>query len=171
MASSNWEVRAPAVWHSHNLLEKKPVGLILGNGGYWKEGRKVTLRLLHRFGFFQVENAEKIVQREFRELLEKGILSKINSEAPAVVRVQYTFQIHMLNIVYQAVLGKRFEPDNSTALQLCSFLNDFNAENNASIFPLTVLPWLKHLPFFTFHQSFVKLNRFFKDWFHVNPEK
>ena len=168
MSPSTWANRFPQDHYYPDLLDGKPFGLFFGNDGYWKEGRKLVLRLLQRFGFFREDTMEKIVQFEVKELLEKQFFGKIPSgQAAVVLPMHRVFQNYTLNVVFQVLLGKRFEPEDPTLQRMLSAMNSFNESFNIGMGLVDLFPWLRHVPFLLFHRKLVKFNSFFKEYCQV----
>ena len=168
MSSSAWANKLPQDHYLYDLLDGKSFGLFFGNGGYWKESRKLVLRLLHQFGFFWEEIMEKIVQFELRELLQKEFFAKIEGrQAAAVLPMHHMFQVYTLNVVVQVLLGNRFQPEDPTLQRMLSAIKSFNESFNPGMGLLDLFPWLRHIPFLRFHRNLVEFNNFFKEYCQV----
>ena len=159
--------RVPDDHYLNDLLDGKPFGLFFGSGGYAKEGRKLVVKLLQRFGFFREETMEKIIQSETRELLDKEFFGKIPpGQKTAVLSMHHIFHIYALNVVHQVVLGSRLEAGDPAVRRLLSVIDNFNDSFNSSV--LDLFPWLRHVPCLRFHRHLVEFNRFFKEYLQVN---
>ena len=162
MSSSAWPNRFPQDHYFHDLLDREPFGLFFGNGGYWKESRKLVLRLLHQFDFFREEIMEKIAQFEARKLLEKELFRKIagSRAATVVLPVHRVFLFYTLNVVFQVLHRKRILQEDPNLQRTLSAINSFNESFSLGMDLLDVFPWLIHVPFLRFHRNLVELNSF-----------
>ena len=172
MSSSAWENRFPKDHYSHDFLDGEPLGILFSNGGYWKQGRKLVLRLFQRFGFYREERVEKIAQFEARELLETEFLGKIRQQGgeTAVLTMHHIFQIYALNVVYQVLAQRRLKREEPKVHTYVSLMNAFNENHNVGASLLDLFPWLRHLPFLRFHRHMAEFSLFSKEYFEVKSK-
>lgn len=150
MNSSKWISRLPENHYLYSSHFNKPLGLLFGNGQWWKEARKLTLKLLHQLDFFRLENMERFITFEINQV-KNGLDEKIKESAAgtggeAVIRVHQMFEVHTLNIVYQVIMGKRFEDDDPIVEKILSTMNAANRDFNIGTSVLEIMPWLRLVP-------------------------
>ena len=172
MGSPTWVNRLPDDYWYFDLTNKKPLGLVMGSGGYWREGRKLTLKLLNKLDFFRLENMEKFISFEVREAEKEffGAMEENGGEF-AVMTVHHKFEIYTLNTVYQVIMGKRFEDGDPIVEKLLSAMNAANQDLNLGASHLDAIPWLRHIPFLNFNTSLKELLRFCQEYFQVRRTK
>ena len=149
MNSSKWANRLPENHYFYRSTFNKSLGLLFGNGEWWKESRKLTLKLLHQMDFFRMENLERFITLEIdqvKSFLDEKINEGVTNHEEAVICVHNMFELHTLNIVYQVIMGKRFESSDPFVEKLLSTMNEANRNFNLGSSVLEIMPWLMYVP-------------------------
>lgn len=112
--SSSWPDRVTSNYFMHLIAYNKPLGLIFGCGETYRKTKKLAVRLLHQLDFFKTDKIEKFSSLEISELcdkLEKKIVEK-GANNSLVVKPHKLFQAHALSIIWQVIVGTRFDSKN-----------------------------------------------------------
>ena len=154
MSSSAWSDRFRSNYYIHTWSFGKPLGLFFGGGSYWKEARKLTVKLFQQLDVYKQENLENFINFEVGDL-EGEILDAVkHGGGRATVTMYEKCQLHTLNVVIQVILGKRFSRDDPTATKMTSLIQAGNRQINLGTSILEIFPWLLRLPFLRFMKDF-----------------
>ena len=166
MLSPTWANRFSDDHYLRESSWNKPIGLVFGNGEYWRQSRRFVIKVLHELDFYRVENLEKSISYEVNQL-ESLVLKQMDCKDHAILAPGELFHFPTANIVFQVILGQRFEPDNAKIHELLQCFKVANREFSAGSSVLEVFPWLGRIPGLTYLDSHKKFTQEFTDFFRV----
>ena len=168
-SSSLWPNRLFENHYMHTASFNKPLGLLFGTGEYYKRANRLTLKLLHQFGFFKPSRMESFIVYEVSELE-----SKLQKNIDENGGVEYTFSTHgmfqiaTLNTVWFLIAGTRFSYDDPAAHEMLGSWNVANREQSIGFTILEILPFLKYFPGLTFLKSTQRMSNIMYGHFRVS---
>ena len=170
MSSPIWANRFSDDHSLRKATFDKPIGLVMANGEDWRQSRRFVFKILHELDFYRVENLEKLISFELQQL-ESSILKRMGSQGHVILSPAELFNFPAVNIVFQVILGQRFEPSNAAIQALLRTFEVANREFNAGSSILEVFPWLGLIPGLTYLDSYKRFQREFTDFFRVKTLK
>ena len=168
MSSSGWSDRFRNDHYVYSWSFGKPLGLLFGNGGYWQEARKLTMKLFHQLDFYRHENVENFINFELKDLEEEMVRAVKDGGGKATMSILNKFEVSALNVVYQVMMGKRFERNDPVAKKIISLLHSGNRVLNLGTSILEIFPWLLRFPFPKTMGQFTTANDFLQYYFKVS---
>ena len=109
---------------------QEDTGIIYSSGSYWSAHRRFALKSLRDFGFGK-NTLDNVIHDEANELY--GDMLK-ESEANGEVCISTTFNVAIVNVLWQIVASKRFDPDAEETKDYMEKLNRFFRGGNLHIY-------------------------------------
>nr|QGA72961.1 cytochrome P450 3041C2 [Lepeophtheirus salmonis salmonis] len=113
-------------WWTLNVRgDGHPLGIINTSGHVWKEQRRFAVRNLKDFGFGK-NTLDAVIQNEARFTIEDIIKESKNNNG--VLRMESTFNVGIINILWQIIAGYRFDKDNEKTKEMMGHLHEVYSE-------------------------------------------
>ena len=164
-SSPRWANRWKEGHYTTAATFNKPMGIISANGEYWRQNRNFVIKMLTELEFYNVTNLENSVRTEFHQL-EKRIRSELK-ENGEILAVAHLFQLASANVVFQVILGRRYNADEPRIRRLISVMNRMNETINLGAGILELIPSLRHVPKLTFMDDIQDFSKCFYEFVEV----
>ncbi|XP_037084458.1 methyl farnesoate epoxidase-like [Pollicipes pollicipes] len=117
---------------------QQKLGVIFSEGPAWVEHRRFALRHLRDLGFGK-NSMESTVLNEFEELSQE-----MKREIDSPMKVNFRFNLTVLNILWRLVADKRLESSDPKAQHYIATVNEFFTTIGPGN-PMNLAPWLRHI--------------------------
>jgi cytochrome P450 len=136
--------RKEEYWHKNiKGTGGRAYGIANTSGQLWQEQRRFALKILKDFGFGK-QGLDGVIQEE-GDLLIRTMFEESMSSPSRTVKIGTNFNVPVINILWQIVASKRFDPKAEETKEMMHFINN-QFTRRVSI--ATFFPQLKpYLPF------------------------
>ena len=115
----NCVVGRPSTWRTKNIFGNngQNAGIVNTEGKFWSEQRRFSLKHLKDLGFGR-KSLDSVMVREVDFVIDQLLESK-----DGIVEMRNTFNVGIINIFWQIVADKRFEPGNTETDDMIDTVN------------------------------------------------
>merc|ERR1712110_819103 len=121
--------------------EKTTGGIVFSTGEHWKEQRRFAMRTLKEFGVGKTAT-QTIINDEISKLVEE-----LRLENGKTVNLKFRTNLAVVNTLWQILNREKGDTKNPDMMDVFRTTAEFIQENSMTG-PITILPWLRHFPFF-----------------------
>merc|ERR1712061_949079 len=121
--------------------EKTSGGIVFSTGEHWKEQRRFAMRTLKEFGVGKTAT-QTIINDEIAKLVEE-----LRMENGKTVNLKFRTNLAVVNTLWQILNREKSDTKNPEMTDVFRTTAEFIQENSMTG-PITILPWLRHFPFF-----------------------
>ena len=152
----------PSNYHDKYIRGKNghSLGIVTATGSFWQEQRRFTLKHLKDLGFGR-QKLDAIIQDETKDLIEDIIIKSKQGD----VLFDTIFNFPIINILWQIVASKKYEPDLPESKKMMEKVTEFFQTGIPSLLFLWTVTKLRDLigyPLFRMDQLTLDLKTMFR---------
>ena len=147
------------LWFHQNIrgTNGRNLGIINTDGPTWTAQRRFALKELRDLGFGR-KSLDSAMQDEVDEVIDKLLQIKTG-----IIEMDSTFNTAIINVLWQIVASKRFDPDSSDTKRMMSLLN-MQFKSGSQVKPKSLFPLLRRiLPFDEREKSFFEMKAMMRE--------
>ena len=121
--------------------KNRNLGIAGSSGSLWQQQRRFALKHLRDFGFGK-QSLDSVIQDEAEYTIEKLILESLSNERTHNVKMEGTFNIPVVNVLWRIVASYRNDPDSEENKMFMKRLGKFFSEGMK---PIEMIPYIGYI--------------------------